>query len=62
MVPVDTKVIESYDYQICPDYTKYITHPMDLSKIQKRVNSNKYTSYQQFEYDMKLVIVKIYLR
>ncbi|CAO3667670.1 unnamed protein product [Rhizopus microsporus] len=38
-----------------PDYPKIIKHPMDLSTIDKKLNSGQYENVEQWIYDVRLV-------
>jgi hypothetical protein len=46
--PVDWKKLK------CPDYPQIITHPMDLSKIDRRLRAMQYNSVDDFIDDMNL--------
>lgn len=39
----------------CPDYFNFITRPMDLGTILKRINKNLYENVRSFTADVRLV-------
>lgn len=44
-----------------PDYLTIVTHPMDLSTIRAKFETGAYTSRQDFEQDIRLMISNCYL-
>ncbi|KAK9248023.1 Bromodomain-containing protein [Lipomyces tetrasporus] len=50
LVPVDPVKLN------VPDYFKVVTHPMDLSTVEKKLSSNQYSTVDQFVADFDLMI------
>lgn len=40
----------------CPQYPKFISHPMDLSKMEKKVIKGEYEDEQSFCRDIQLIL------
>jgi len=41
--------------QAFPDYLQFVTSPMDLSTVERKVQDNAYGTWEDFEYDMQLI-------
>ncbi|ODQ65307.1 Bromodomain-containing protein, partial [Nadsonia fulvescens var. elongata DSM 6958] len=54
LAPVDPVALN------CPTYYKIIKHPMDLSTVQEKINSNQYETADEFEADIKLMFKNCY--
>ncbi|CAF0791118.1 unnamed protein product [Brachionus calyciflorus] len=58
VVEFDTKLIftQPVDPIEVPTYYEFIQHPMDLSKMQKKLDDLEYDTFEQFEADFDLMI------
>ncbi|KAI5964056.1 BDF1 [Candida pseudojiufengensis] len=52
--------LDPVDTQLFPTYLQIIKKPMDLGKIQTKLNNNEYNNPEEFESDVKLVFSNCY--
>ncbi|KAJ3227358.1 hypothetical protein HK099_002424 [Clydaea vesicula] len=53
--PFHLPFLEPVDTQLVPSYSKIIQHPMDLTTIKKKLDSDIYNSCEEFEADVRLI-------
>ncbi|KAI5956605.1 BDF1 [Candida jiufengensis] len=52
--------LDPVDTQLFPTYSQIIKKPMDLGKVQLKLNNNEYNNPEEFEADVKLVFQNCY--